>query len=147
MAQVKIDVTITTTDTMSKKDKFSVPTKTISSLTKLVKREISLDTATTLVFWDPLATTVDVMQDFDFLFVWTDGDVYLERIVDDGGEVGKVVYADKVGKDTPLMMSADDAFANVGADDAFSGTADLIERLGLRNDSGATRKITVIMAT
>ena len=134
------------TNKRGKKQDFLIP-NTITGLTNIVEREFDIADATTLVFWDPLATTTDVMQDYDFLAVITDGDVFLERIVDDGSEVGKVVYAEKITKDIPYMSCNDDAFANVGADDAFSGTADLIERLGIRNDSGSTRSVMVIMAT
>jgi len=120
--------------------------KTVSA-TKWVERNLSLADATTQNVWDPLAVDNEVLDDFDLLIVRADQSVDLEFVGDDGGEVGKVIFTLRVVKDIPLMLGADDTYANPGADDAFSGTLDLLERLRVRNDSGSTAAIKIILAT
>lgn len=118
-----------------------------TGLTKFEIRKYSIADSTTQNAWDPLAVDTEAMADFDYLAILSDGDVYVEFVTDDGGEVGKVVDTKKLVKNLWLILGADDSYGNPGADDAFSGTADLIERIRFRNDSGATRKVKVVMAT
>ena len=115
--------------------------------TAWVERDYSIADATTQNAWDPLAVDNEVVSDFDLLIVRSDQTVHLEEVVDDGGEVGKVVFSQPIVKDLPFMLGADDSYANPGADDAFSGTLDLIERLRIRNDSGSTAAVKIILAT
>jgi len=146
MGQMGLQVVLTGNDGHSEWDPIIIDT-TITSLTKLERRQWVISTATTQNIWDPLAEATESMSDFDFFCIWADGTVYLEDVVDDGDEVGKVVSSKPIIANVPFMLGADDAYADVGADDAFSGTLDLIERWRISNVSGADRTVYVIMGT
>lgn len=119
---------------------------TLGSRSKPEKRDYSIPDATVVNCWDPLATDTENPQSFSFLEIWADGLVHVEFTVDDGGEVGKVVFTLPVIADLKFQLGSDASFANPGADDAFSGTLDLIERIRIKNLSGATRKVQVRIA-
>src|SRR3990167_1019381 len=120
---------------------------TLSSRSKPEERDYTIADAATQNCWDPGATDTENPATFSFLATWPDGAVDVAFHVDDNAGVGKVVFTLRVIADVPLILGADDSYANVGADDAFSGTLDVIDRIYIENISGATRKVKVIIAT
>lgn len=145
MSSIRIETLVKFTDERGVVKKIPIAT-TLSSLSKPEERDYSIADAGTQICWDPLAVATENASTFSFLLVWADGAVDVEFICDDGGEVGKVIWTERVVADVPLMLGADDSYANPGADDAFAGTLDKIERIRIKNSSGATRKIKVIIA-
>ena len=119
----------------------------LGGLTKFSPMTYSIATATTQNVWDPLAVDNEIMSDFDRLIIISDQTVQVGVWTDDGGEVGKNTCSHAVIKGIPFMLGADDSYANPGADNPFSGTLDLTERIAIRNDSGSTATVTVLMAT
>lgn len=119
---------------------------TLGSRSTPEERDYSIADAGTQNCWDPLATDTENPSTFSFLFIWSDQSVDVEFICDDGGEVGKVIWTHRVVADVPFMLGADDSYANPGADDAYAGTLDVIERIRIKNSSGSTAKIKVIIA-
>lgn len=147
MAQIKIETIITITDEQSKKKKFTI-TKTITGLTAIEERDIPIAANETRVLWDPSNVTTEAMTDFDFLLVWSDGDVDLELVTDVGADVGDEAGQVRVVSNLPFMLGADDGKANVTAVDALgTGTLDVIDKIRVDEPAGAARKIKMIMAT
>lgn len=143
---VKVQTKIIVTDNDGTEHTFGPYVRSISSLTEWVTREYSIGDTTTQNAWDPTAVDTEVMSSFSFMAAIADGDVFLGQHIDDGGEVGKIAFSQQLSQDIPLMLGADDAYANAGADDAFAGTEDVIDRLYFRNESGATRIARLILA-
>jgi hypothetical protein len=105
----------------------------------------SLATSTTAVVWDGTDTD-ESLADFDFFYLKSDQDLLVEFMCDKGGQVGTVVFARKVLANEPLMLLHDDAMANYTA--AFAtGTADVIDKISVRNTSGVTAVVDVVLVT
>lgn len=145
MSSIRVETLIKFTDERGITKKIPIAT-TISSRSKPEERDYSIADAATQNCWDPVAVDTENPGSFGFLAIWSDGDVDVAFHCDDGGEVGKVVFTLRVTQDVPLILGADDSYANVGVDDAFSGTLDVIDRIYIKNSSGTTRKIKVIIA-
>lgn len=109
---------------------------------KLFEGRKSLATATTYTAW----TAGDVISNWDFLWIKSDQSIKVELTVDYGNEVGTILIPLIVTANAPLMISYDDALAVYTA--AFAtGTADVIDRIKIRNDSGSTANIRVVLIT
>lgn len=105
----------------------------------------SLATATTWDVWDA-TDAEEALANFDYLFIESDQNVFVELTVDKGGEVGTVVFAIEIQANKPFDLFADDAMANYTADFA-TGTEDVIERIRIRNNSGSTAGVRVLLVT
>lgn len=106
--------------------------------------EKSLATATT---WDVWTTgSSEPLTDFDFLWVESDKNVLLELTVDQNNGVGTVVFAIEVQANVPFLLCADDAMANYTANFA-TGTEDVIDKIRIRNVSGQTAIVRVLLIT
>lgn len=145
MSSIRLETLVKFTDERGVVKKIPIST-TLSSRSTPEERDYSIADAATVNLWDPLATDTENPATFSFLMVWSDGAVDLGFWGDDGGEVGKNTWSHRVVADVPFILAADDTYANPGADDPFTGTLDLIERLGIKNSSGATRKVKVLIA-
>jgi len=105
----------------------------------------SLATATTALVWDGTDAN-EPLADFDFLYIKADQDLLVEFTCDVGADIGVVVFARKVLANEPVMILHDDAMANYTA--AFAtGTADVIDRIRVRNVSGSTAVVDVVLVT
>src|SRR3990167_1872707 len=124
---VKVQTRIIVTRNDGQEQSF-LKTHSFTGLTEVETREFSISTASTQTVWDPLAELSELAGTFAFLAILSDGNVEAEFICDDGGEVGKNVWTHRVAQDTPFVLGGDDSYANPGADDATSGTLDVIER-------------------
>lgn len=104
----------------------------------------SLATATTWDVWE--AGSEEPLSDFDYLFVEADQNVLLELTCDKGNEVGTVVFAKEIPASKPFDLITDDAMAAHTADFG-AGTEDVIDRLRIRNVSGSTATVRVLLVT
>lgn len=114
---------------------------TVDGLHEELRKQLA--TATT---WDVWSTGANVLTDFDYLYIESDQDVSLELTCDVGGQVGTVVFAVIVKAGRPFDLLTDDAVANYTANFA-TGTTDVIDRLRIRNSSGQTANIRVLLVT
>ena len=102
----------------------------------------SLATATT---WDVWTTGAEEpLTDFDFLWVLSDQAVFIEYTTDTAADVGTVVSTQQVAANVPFILASDTSKANYTADFA-AGTDDVIDQLRIRNESGSTAAIRVVM--
>lgn len=86
------------------------------------------------------------LTDFDYLYIESDQDVWLELTADVGAEVGTVVFAKQIKANEPFDLLHDDAYANYTANFG-SGTADVVDRVRIRNISGNTANVRVVLVT
>src|SRR5574339_718817 len=96
-------------------------------------RIIQLATSTTLTLWD----SSEPITNFDYFWIKSDQDIRIEWTADTGGEVGTVVFADLIESNTPWDRFYDDVLALYTANFA-TGTADVLDRIRIRNVSGTT---------
>lgn len=107
-----------------------------------IDKEFTLATSTTLDLW----TSADVLTNFDYVWIEADQDLYIEWTCDRGGEVGTVVFGDIMEANTPWDRFYDDALALYTANFA-TGTADVVDRIRLRNVSGSTANGRFVLIT
>jgi hypothetical protein len=97
---------------------------------------VSLATSTTLTVWD----SAEALTDFDFFWLKADQDLYVELTCDRGAEVGTEELAFVIEANTPFRLIYDDALALYTTNFAAL-TADVIDRVRVRNVSGTTASI------
>ena len=144
-ASVRVETIIKFTDLFGNVHKLPFTANPETAATGVDARYYTIADAAQVFVWDPLAATLENTASFGFLAVVSDGAVDVEFICDDNAGVGKNVWTHRVTASLPFMLGADDSYANPGADDAFSGTIDLIERITIKNSSGASRVVLVII--
>lgn len=103
------------------------------TVTEYMGGVISLATATTLDLW----SSASAVTTFDYFFIKCDQDIRIELTVDRGAEVGTILIPLLVEANTPFQLIYDDALANYTANFA-TGSADIIDRIRIRNVSGVT---------
>lgn len=100
---------------------------------------VTLATATTTTLFND---TEDI-ADFDFLFIVSTQDVYLELTTDLDNSVGDELYTLPLTANVPFVLARDDSYANYTANFG-GGTLDTIERIRCRNISGSTATIRTV---
>lgn len=98
--------------------------------------EIQLATATTLDLW---AASSGKIADFDFFWLKLDQDVYVELTTDTNNGVGDEVYVLEADANKAFVLCSDTGLANYTANFG-TVTADVVDRIRLRNVSGSTAK-------
>lgn len=94
--------------------------------------------------WDVWGhTSEDAVSDFDLLVIVSDyGGVIVEFTTDKGGEVGTEVFTVELVANLPLVLGSDGSWANYTVDFA-GGTLDVIDRIRVRNPTGASSSANV----
>lgn len=144
MAAIRVETLIKYTDLFGNVVKIPLTANPETAATGMDRRDYTLADSTTIIVWDPVGQTLENTATFGFLAVIADGAVDVEFTTDVGNEVGNEFYTVRVTDSLPLLLGADDSYANVGSD-AFGGTLDVIQKIRIRNSSGASRKITVLI--
>lgn len=103
---------------------------------------VSLATATTLILW----RSDEPITNFDFFWLKADQDLYIELTCDYGAEVGTEEFAFTWEANMPFRLIYDDALALYTTNFAAL-TADVIDRIRVRNVSGTTASIEFCVAT
>lgn len=97
--------------------------------------------------WDVWAAiTEDPLTEFDFLWIESDYDVFVELTVDRNNSVGTEELAFEIKADVPFVLGSNVGRAN-HTTDFGTGTDDVIDRIRIRNESGSTAAVRVFMAT
>lgn len=95
--------------------------------------DFSLATATSLTLW----TSADQVTDFDYFWLICDQALKVEITVDRGAEVGSEELVFVHPANTPFQLMDDAALALYGGT-LSGGTADVIDEIVVRNESGST---------
>jgi hypothetical protein len=102
-----------------------------------------LTTATAEIF-----DVADDISDFDFLWIKADqDDVLIQLVIDDNATNGESYQVVELTKNVPFILASDDALASNGAVDVFTGTADVIERVNVKNNNASTTIVRVVAVT
>lgn len=105
--------------------------------------KFSLAATTTKAVWNG---TSDLLTNFEFLWIESDQDIYAELTVDVGNEVGDELWARYIKANQPLCLFEDDGIANYTANFA-TGTADVIDRLRVRNPGSTAANVRIVLVT
>lgn len=142
---VVVTTTVELVDSYGQRQRFR--TRYSRTLSSLVVADYSIGADATKDLWDPTRDATEVSSDFDFLYALSDGDLDMEAETDTGGEVGREQGSLRLVKGLPLMLGADDAYANHSVGDAFGGTLDVVDRLRVNEPGSAARSLKLIMGT
>lgn len=113
---------------------------------QLLNRVLEGNTATTWDAWESGSETA--IADFDFLWVLSDQAVLVEVTADKDGTYGTRVFVHEAQANVPLMLTSDDCLSNHTADfEAPAGSADVIDRIRIRNLSGSDATIQFLIVT
>lgn len=104
--------------------------------------DISVANGASALLWDASRNVTD----FDFLVVISDKIITLELQVDKDADVGTVTQTVTVAANIPFILAADDAYASdyvavVPTSAPAAGTADVIDKISVYNNSGDTAKV------
>jgi hypothetical protein len=103
----------------------------------------SLAASTTKTLW---TGSTDELSDFDFLWIVSDSDIYAELTVDVSNGVGDELWGRIIEANQPYDLIGDGGLANYTANFA-TGTADVIDRLRVRNPGSSAATVTAFLAT
>ena len=129
---------------IEKRGSRSAPTSVTVTGTKKEWRA-SLATATTSLVWDA-AVSGEPITDRDIFWIKSDQDLLVEITGDANGTYGTVLHAVKVLANEPKVVLRDDIIANHTANFA-TGTVDVVDRIRVRNVSGSTALIDILLLT
>lgn len=146
MAQIRVNTTVALIDTDGSKHDFAF-SKAVAFTTKEY-RTYSLSASSTQIVFDPSTDGSETMSDFDFLMIASSANAMVELTCDVGDDVGNEASTIKITKDAPLILFADDSYANVtGVDALGTGTLDVIDKIRVKDLSGGTNTIRVLMGS
>lgn len=124
---------------------FGKRTVTNVTITTKLEWEKTIGTQTTIDAWQ---SDSEILTDFDLLAIETDSPVFVELTCDYGGDNGDEYLVIPLIADIPFILAADDSFANYTLDFGGSLTADVIDRIRIRNNSAsATAKVHFLIGT
>lgn len=103
---------------------------------------ISLATAYQVTLWN----SAEAITEFDFFWLVSDQDLKLELTVDRGADNGLEELVVIVAAGTPFRLIYNDALANYSGT-LSAGTADVIDEIVVRNESGSTASIRRVIVT
>lgn len=105
-------------------------------------KTVSLATATSLTLW----TSAEAITNFDKLYLISDQALKIELTVDTGGEVGSEEIVLVHPANEMFRLASDDALANYSGT-LSGGTADVVDEIVIRNESGSTASIEYLLVT
>ena len=103
------------------------------TVTQRMGSDFSLATATSLTLWDSSMQVTD----FDFFWLIADQALKVEITCDRGGTNGLEEFVFVHPANTPFVLADDAALANYSGT-LSGGTADVIDEIIIRNESGST---------
>ena len=102
----------------------------------------------TLTAWDFWITGADEpLTDFDFFYISSDVDVYVELVCDTGNNVGREDFAIEIRAGVPFILTKDEALALHTVDFAGTETEDVIDAIRVRNVSGGNATVRCVLVT
>jgi len=99
--------------------------------------------AATVTVYDP-TNDAGVPADFDALYLLSDETVSLEMTCNEG-DANEALFVVELTADLPFVLFSD--ASTYGATPDLSGTADVIDKLRVKNSSGSTATIRLFLGT
>ena len=120
--------------------------KLVSSLLEVYDQGITIATSAVEVIWDPVNWTGFPIPAFTHMMILAeDGDLQLELTIGEG-EGDEELISLTLKQQVPILLGSDVAFRNHSASDAFGGTADVIDKVRVKNTSStAVVKLRFVM--
>jgi hypothetical protein len=118
--------------------------KSITAAAEHVHRKGSIANAATRILWNPTVDTSEQIGTFRFLALWADGELQVELTTNEG-HASEELSSFTIPANVPFLLGEDASFYGHAASDAFSGTADVIDKLRIKNASGATVKYNLVL--
>lgn len=115
--------------------------KSIAGLTTAEKKRIVVNNTTKTLYSS--AGVGEAAGDFDLLVVWSDTEVELELTCNDG-HASEAIFTVKLAPNVPFFLGSDDSRYNAGD---FSGTADVIDLIRVKNSNAADAVVNLILAS
>ena len=104
-------------------------------------------TVATATTWDVWTSGAEEMNDFDFLWVKSDiAGTYLELVCDEDATNGTTQFAIALAAGVPVTLARDDAMSNYTINFG-GGTADVIDTVRVRNDTGGNAIMRAVLIT
>lgn len=113
------------------------------SLSHLDEQTRTLADTTTIVLWDPTLSAVpSEPTTMDFFYCLTSVACVLELTCNED-DANDRVFAVPIAANIPFILGADESYYNFTASgDAYAGLVDVIDKIRLRNQSGASGTVT-----
>lgn len=101
----------------------------------------------TVTVWNPTVDSLNPITDFDFIFIVArTGSVQLECTCNEG-DANEALDVKTLVAGVPFILAADDSVYGAAASQGIGGSADVIDKLRIKDISGAANEVTVIIAT
>jgi hypothetical protein len=127
---------VTTTDTDS----------TAVTVTEIAKRDFSLTNGSTAIVWEAAANANPAT--FEKLVIISSHDLTCAMVADVNATYGTEQAAFTIEANVPFLLGNDTTIVNYGSSDPLGtgvGDSDKFEKISVKNSSGSTATITVIM--
>lgn len=140
---MSFDVQVTTRVKVGTADFETVADRTFAVSEAESRTVIVNNTATTL--WDT-GSGLDGVGDFKLAVLYSDQPVHLE-LTANNGDANEELSSIPLAKNTALVLGADDSFSNHSANDAFSGTLSVINRIRVLENNSVNATVTMRLYT
>lgn len=100
---------------------------------QFLDKDFSLATATSLTIWN----SAEAVATFAYVWLICDQDLKVEVTCDRAGDNGLEEFVFVIEANTPFRLVYDDALANYSGT-LSAGTADVVDEIVIRNESGTT---------
>lgn len=107
-------------------------------------RRFRLANQTPQVMWD-VVSDPETVTTFRLLQIWTDGTVDLELTTNEG-DADQELATVRLTPDSMYALGDEASWDGHGADDAFTGTLDKIEKIRVREALGGTANVWMLIA-
>lgn len=144
MATVSLTVSLTISDAALDDDStppVMVVEKTITGLVAHAQKRFVVNAATATL-WSSTGVG-EALSSFSFLAAWSSAEVELELTCNDG-HASEAIFTVKLAPNVPFFLGSDDSRYNAGD---FSGTADVIDLIRVKNSNAADAVVNLILAS
>ena len=137
MSQFKIVTKVETINSRGVKEDLSV-TKTETSLTDVVWKNIEIASGERKFIFDPVNWTDYIPTSFASLFMLADGTLDVEMTINEG-DANEEFNSFRLTKNDPQFLGSDVAYYNHGSttDGVYAGTLDVIDRIRVDEPTSA----------
>lgn len=143
MATIALTVSLTLSDAALDDDStppVMVVEKTIAGLVAHAQKRFVVNAATATL-WSSSAVG-EALSSFSFLAVWSSAEVELELTCNDG-HASEAIFTVTLAPNVPFFLGSDDSRYNGGD---FSGTADVVDLIRVKNNNAADAVVNLILA-
>ena len=129
---------VVTTLQIDSDDVETVATRTFSGLTAVdTYKEVVNNAAVTL--WDPTVAGVGIAN-FDLMVLSTDVEVQVEMTVNEG-HADEELNSFTLAANTSMVLGSDDAYYNHSASDVWGGSADVIDKIRIKEENSVAATV------